>query len=176
MLLHMFLIVDTCLSCEDTADKVVRWCPDGEFLAIFLHPVFSTSRVQHISDLHSKFVLRPHHVCGSMIDIPSATAEITRGRNRKKKPRDEIKMPASGQPERLQAVAERYKVDSREQHLPSMLAHCTQKNQELYRTTMGQERLDSLSLLCIEADILRSVDFEDVIKDFALAKSRKRTF
>ena len=45
----------------------------------------------------------------------------------------------------------------------------------LYGTTMGQERLDSLSLLCIEADMLRSVDFEDVVKDFALAKLRKRT-
>jgi len=44
-----------------------------------------------------------------------------------------------------------------------------------YRTTMGQERLDSLSLLCIEADVLRSVDFNGVIKDFAFAKSRKRT-
>jgi len=44
-----------------------------------------------------------------------------------------------------------------------------------YRTTMGQERLDSLSILCIETDILRSVDFEDVVKDFALAKLRKRT-
>jgi len=41
---------------------------------------------------------------------------------------------------------------------------------------MGQERLDSLSLLYIEADILRSVDFEDVIKDFALAKSREKDF
>jgi len=30
-----FLIVDTCLSCEDIADKVVQSCPDGEFLAIF---------------------------------------------------------------------------------------------------------------------------------------------
>ena len=28
-------------------DKVVRWCPDGDFL----HPVFSPSRVQHVSDL-----------------------------------------------------------------------------------------------------------------------------
>ena len=44
-----------------------------------------------------------------------------------------------------------------------------------YRITMGQERLDSLSLLCIEADMLRSVDSEDVVKDFALAKLRKRT-
>ena len=42
-------------------DKVVRWCPDGEFWR-FLCPVFSASRVQYISDLHSKFALRPHHV------------------------------------------------------------------------------------------------------------------
>jgi len=27
-----------------------------------LRPVFSASRVQHISDMHSKFALRPHHV------------------------------------------------------------------------------------------------------------------
>jgi len=27
-----------------------------------LRPVFSASRVQHVSDLHSKFALRPHHV------------------------------------------------------------------------------------------------------------------
>jgi len=30
--------------------------------ASFLRPVFAASRVQHISDLHSKFALRPHHV------------------------------------------------------------------------------------------------------------------
>jgi len=28
----------------------------------FLRPVFSASYVQHISDMHSKFALRPHHV------------------------------------------------------------------------------------------------------------------
>jgi len=27
-----------------------------------LRPVFSASHVQHISDVHSKFALRPHHV------------------------------------------------------------------------------------------------------------------
>ena len=32
------------------------------FFASFLRPVFSASHVQHISDLHSKFALRPHHV------------------------------------------------------------------------------------------------------------------
>jgi len=31
-------------------------------LATFLRPVFAASRVPHISDLHSKFALRPHHV------------------------------------------------------------------------------------------------------------------
>jgi len=38
---------------------------DGAQMAIFgdfLHPVFSASCVQHISDMHSKFALRPHHV------------------------------------------------------------------------------------------------------------------
>jgi len=42
--------------------KLVRCCPDGDFFASFLRPVFSASRVQHVSDLHLKFALRPHHV------------------------------------------------------------------------------------------------------------------
>jgi len=37
-----------------------RWT-DGEFLVI-VGPAFPASRVQHTSDLHSKFALRPHHV------------------------------------------------------------------------------------------------------------------
>jgi len=36
----------------------VRRCPDDEFLG----PAFPASGEQHISDLHSKFALRPHHV------------------------------------------------------------------------------------------------------------------
>ena len=39
-------------------DKIVRLFQNGDFL----RPVFSASRVQHISDMHSKFALRPHHV------------------------------------------------------------------------------------------------------------------
>jgi len=31
-------------------------------LAIFLCPVFSASHMQHISDMHSTFAVRPHHV------------------------------------------------------------------------------------------------------------------
>ena len=43
-------------------DKVVRWCADGDFWRLFCVLYFSASRVQHISDLHSKFTLGPHHV------------------------------------------------------------------------------------------------------------------
>jgi len=59
LLFNMFFpVVDTCLVAKIQPDKVVRWCQNGDFL----HPVFSESRVQHISDMHSKFALRPHHV------------------------------------------------------------------------------------------------------------------
>jgi len=56
-------MVDTCLSCEDIPLQIVEWCPYHDFFASFLHPIFSVSGVQHISDLHSKFALRPLHVC-----------------------------------------------------------------------------------------------------------------
>jgi len=76
-------------------NKVVWWCRDGDFL----RPVFSASRVheQHISDLHPKFALRPH-LCASMVDIQSATAEIRRGKNqeRRRKKQDKNIMSASG--------------------------------------------------------------------------------
>ena len=69
--------VDTCLSCEDKARQscamVHRWRIFGDFLG----PAFSASRVQHVSDLHLKFALRPT-MCGSTVDIQSATAEIRR--------------------------------------------------------------------------------------------------
>ena len=77
-------IVDICRSCEDVAGQscvmVRRW----RCLRHFLRPVFPASHVQHISGLQSKFALRPHH-CRSMVDIQSATAEIRRGKKRKKK-------------------------------------------------------------------------------------------
>jgi len=57
-LINFFAIVDTCLSCEDTARQSCAMVPKWQFL----RPVFPASRVQHISDMHSKFALRPHHV------------------------------------------------------------------------------------------------------------------
>ena len=60
----------------------MRWWPDDDFFDDFLRPVFSASRVQHISDMHSKFVLRSNHV-EKYGDMQSATAEIRRGKKKK---------------------------------------------------------------------------------------------
>ena len=38
------------------------------------------------------------------------------------------------------------------------------------RTTMCQDRRDALSLLCIEAEMLRLVSFDEIIKDLAIRK------
>jgi len=62
MLNKFFPIVYACLSCEEIARQrcamVPRWWTFGDFLG----PAFPASHVQHISDMHSKFALRPHHV------------------------------------------------------------------------------------------------------------------
>jgi len=63
LLNKFFPIVGTCLSCEDIARQICAMVPRWRFLATFLCPVISASHVQHVSDLHLKFTLRPHHVC-----------------------------------------------------------------------------------------------------------------
>ena len=86
LLNKFFSIVDTCLSCEDIARQSCAMVPRWRFLATFLRTVFPASQLQHVSDLHPKFALRPHHtMCGSIADIQSATAEIRRGKKKKKK-------------------------------------------------------------------------------------------
>jgi len=62
-LTRFFPIVDTCLSCKDTARQSCAMVPRWQIFGDFLHPVFSVSHVQQVSDLHPKFALRPHHVC-----------------------------------------------------------------------------------------------------------------
>jgi len=63
LLLNKFLpIVDMYLICEDIAQQSCAMTPRLRFLTTFLHPVFSASRAQHVSHLHSKFALGPHHV------------------------------------------------------------------------------------------------------------------
>jgi len=66
---------------------------DGAKMEIFLRPVFPASRVQHISYLHSKFALGPHHVWKYGIDIQSAAAGIRRRKKKKK----ERKIETTGQ-------------------------------------------------------------------------------
>jgi len=62
LLNKFFPIVDICRSCEDIARQSCAMVPRWRFLATFLGPAFATSRVQRLSDLHSKFALGPHHV------------------------------------------------------------------------------------------------------------------
>jgi len=57
-----FPIVDTCLTCKDIARQSCTMVPRWQTFDDFLRPVFVASRVQHVSDLHLKFALRPHHV------------------------------------------------------------------------------------------------------------------
>jgi hypothetical protein len=41
------------------------------------------------------------------------------------------------------------------------------------RSTIGQNKLSALSLLCIESELLRELDTMDIITNFAKQKSRK---
>jgi len=61
-LTSFFPIVYTCLGCKDIARQSCAMVHRWRFLATFLGPAFSAIRMPHISDLHSKFALRPHHV------------------------------------------------------------------------------------------------------------------
>jgi len=58
---NYFPIVDTCFGCEDTARQSCAMLPRWQIFGDFSRPVFSASPAQYISDLHSKFALRPHH-------------------------------------------------------------------------------------------------------------------
>jgi len=40
-------------------DEVVRWCQNVDICVLYFHPAACSA---HISDMHSKFALRPHHV------------------------------------------------------------------------------------------------------------------
>ena len=61
-LTSFFRLSIRCLNCKDIARQNCAMVPRWRFLATFLHPVFSASSVQQVSDLHLKFALRPHHV------------------------------------------------------------------------------------------------------------------
>jgi len=58
-------------------DKVMRWCADGEFLAIFCEP--------HAAHFRPAFqICTKATSCGSMADIQSATTEMRRGKKERR--------------------------------------------------------------------------------------------
>jgi len=91
-LTSFFPIVDTCLSCEDIARQSCAKVLRRRFFASFLRPVFPASHLQHISDLHSKFALRPHHVQKYGRHPIYDGWESVRKRERKKKERRNHRM------------------------------------------------------------------------------------
>ncbi|CAL9697629.1 unnamed protein product [Knipowitschia caucasica] len=44
------------------------------------------------------------------------------------------------------------------------------------RASMGQERLSGLAILSINREIMKSITYDNIIDDFAMRKSRKKTF
>jgi len=64
-----------------TRDKVVRWCPDGDFLTTFcvLYLQRAPCSTFQTCILNSH---EGHTMCVSMVDIQSTTAEIRRGKKK----------------------------------------------------------------------------------------------
>jgi len=58
LLFNMFFpLVDQCLSSEDIARQICAMVQNGDFCVLY----FQRAALQHISDMHSKFALRPHN-------------------------------------------------------------------------------------------------------------------
>ena len=62
LLNSFFPIVDMCLNCEDIARQICETVRIWRLFGDFLRAVLSVSRAQRVSDLHSKFTLKPNHV------------------------------------------------------------------------------------------------------------------
>jgi len=78
---NFFPIVNTWLSCEDMARQSCAMVCRGEFLAIFciLHFQRATCSMLQTCILNSH---EGHTMCGSMVDMQSATAENRRGKKK----------------------------------------------------------------------------------------------
>ena len=74
-----FPIVNTCLSCKDMSRQscamASRWRIFGDFFVLHFHRAVCSTFQTWILNLHYG-----HTVCGSVVDIQSATAEIRRGK------------------------------------------------------------------------------------------------
>ena len=66
--------------------------------------------------------------------------------------------------------------------LSLMVTNCSEKRsfsrlksiKNKLRLTLSQERLSALSILCIESDKLKQINFDKLLHDFALTKTRKK--
>ncbi|CAH2088961.1 unnamed protein product [Euphydryas editha] len=105
-------------------------------------------------------------------------------------------MTYEGIKECCEKLARKYDQDISAENLISECLHYkhylrdTRKNEELFipdlyllkliksdhRSTMSQSRLNHLSLMSIESDLLKSIDFDELISNFAAKKSRKKVF
>jgi len=89
----------------------------------FLGPAFAASRVQHISDLRSKLALGP--LCGSMVDIQSATAKIRRAKKERRKKKEKEELECGPMPNLMVAlkihIGKTFSTIPMSLHLPSVL-------------------------------------------------------
>jgi len=51
---------------------------------------------------------------------------------------------------------------------------CLKRIKNYQRSTMSQQRLNALAILCIENQITANIEYEDIIKSFAEQKSRRK--
>ncbi|XP_046674775.1 zinc finger MYM-type protein 1-like [Homalodisca vitripennis] len=51
---------------------------------------------------------------------------------------------------------------------------CLRRVKNYLRTSISENRLNSLSLLCIEANLTKKLSYEDLIKEFSIKKARKK--
>ena len=66
-------------------------------------------------------------------------------------------------------------------YLTLMVSNCSgersfsalKRIKNVLRSTTTDQKLNNLSLMCIEAEVLRKIDFQDIIKEFASRKCRK---
>lgn len=66
-------------------------------------------------------------------------------------------------------------------YLTLMVSNCSgersffalKRIKNVLRSTMTDQKQNNLSLMCIEAEVLRKIDFQDIIKEFASRKCRK---
>ncbi|KAL4120597.1 hypothetical protein QTP88_013262 [Uroleucon formosanum] len=53
---------------------------------------------------------------------------------------------------------------------------CLKRIKTFLRSSIGENRLNSLALLCIEAELVSKIHFNDIIEEFASIKSRRKIF